>query len=311
MTQTSPDGFVDIAGNPRPDNARIIWYDGTKGLRLRACVAGATTDTPRGTCLVCPGRSEFIEKYFEVARELQDRGFAVVIFDWPGQGLSDRLLKDPLKGHIDRFDTFVQALDSGVAAAGDLPRPLVSLAHSMGGAISLAALCSGRLKVAAAAFCAPMWGLPVPLALRGVIATMLLAGKSGAFARKPGPPETFDANEVTHDRPHWDMNRQLTDAVPELRLGPPTWGWIAASLKTLDRITRPKALAGITIPVFVASAAEEKLVANSAHATVAAHLSDCEHLTVAGAMHEILMEKPDKRTQFWAGFDRLLTRAGI
>ena len=44
-----------------------------------------------GTVCIFPGRSEFIEKYFEVVGELRRRGFAVAVLDWRGQGGSGRL----------------------------------------------------------------------------------------------------------------------------------------------------------------------------------------------------------------------------
>ena len=44
----------------------------------------------KGTVCIFPGRTEFIEKYFEVVRDLRARGFAVAVLDWRGQGLSDR-----------------------------------------------------------------------------------------------------------------------------------------------------------------------------------------------------------------------------
>ena len=107
------------------------------------------------------------------------------------------------------------------------------------------------------------------------------------------------------------MNKDLTDAAPELSLGPVTWGWLGASLDIFGRINKPETLRAIDIPMFVASAADEKLVDNRSHAHIASHLPNCEHITVEGAMHEILMEKPDKRAEYWAGFDRMLERAGI
>ena len=61
VTQTE-DRIVDVPGNPRPDGARIIWFEGVGGRKLRACLAPATAATPRGTAIVCPGRTEFIEK---------------------------------------------------------------------------------------------------------------------------------------------------------------------------------------------------------------------------------------------------------
>ena len=311
MADTKDNRIVDVPGNPRPDGARIIWFEGVGGRKLRACLAPSTHDTPRGTAIVCPGRTEFIEKYFEVARELQSRGFAVLIIDWPGQGLSERLLDDPQKGHVDRFETFMGALRNGLDAMTELPRPYVSLAHSMGGAIALAAIAQGLVRVEAAAFCAPMWGLPLGRVQRYFIWAMRVMGRSDDFAQKPGPPERFEENVVTNDRAHWQMNRDLTDAAPELSLGPVTWGWLGASLDIFNRISKPEVLRAIDIPVFVASAAQEKLVDNRAHAHVAGHLPKAEHITVEDAMHEILMEKPDKRAEFWAGFDRMLERAEI
>lgn len=311
MSDTSVRQIIDIEGNPRPEGARIVWFEGVGGRRLRACMAPATVETPRGTCLVCPGRTEFIEKYFEVARELQDKGFAVLILDWPGQGLSERLLDDPQKGHIDRFETFMGALSNGLGAFEELPRPYVSLAHSMGGAIALAAIGQKLVEVKAAAFCAPMWGLPLGRVQRYFIWAMRVMGRSNDFAMKPGPPERFEENLVTHDEGRWMVNKTLTDTAPELSLGPVTWGWLGASLDIFERISAPATLSSIDIPVFVASAAEEKLVDNRAHVQVAGLLPDCEHITVEDAMHEILMEKDDKRAEFWAGFDRMLARAGV
>ncbi len=305
-------GFVRVDNNPEPDNADIIWFEGIAGRRLRACIAPSFRPTPRGTAIICPGRTEFIEKYFETARELQQRGFAIVILDWPGQGLSERLLDDRSKGHIDRFETFMGALRNGLdALEGRLPRPYVSVAHSMGGAIALAAIAQKLVRVEAAAFTAPMWGLPVNLAVRYVIWAMRAMGRSNDFARQPGPPEKFDGNIVTHDEIRWQLQRNLIDAAPELELGPVTWGWLGASLDILNTTTKPGLLRGIDIPVFVASASEEKLVDNKAHARVAKHLPHCTHVTIDGARHEILMETDAVRQQFWAGFDALMRTADI
>ncbi len=312
MSEAVTDDIVDVEGNPRPQGARIVWFEGVGGRRLRACLCPATVTDPRGTTIVCPGRTEFIEKYFEVARELQDKGFAVLILDWPGQGLSERLLENPLKGHIDRFETFMGALSNGLEAmAADLPEPRVSLAHSMGGAIALAALGQKLVDVKAAAFCAPMWGLPLGRVQRYFIWAMRVMGRANDFAQKPGPKEKFEHNIVTHDEARWRLHEALTETAPELSLGPVTWGWLGASLDIVNRFKKPDILKAITVPVFVASAGEEKLIDNRAHAQVTRSLQDCEHIIVEGAMHEILMETDDKRAEFWAGFDRLLERAKI
>ncbi|MEM1151088.1 MAG: alpha/beta hydrolase [Pseudomonadota bacterium] len=308
------DHFVDVPGNPRPDGAELVWFKGASGRRLRACVVPALqSDAARGTVLVCPGRTEFIEKYFEVARDLQAKGFAALILDWPGQGLSDRLLEDRGKGHIDDFQTFMGALRNGLDALEDqLPRPHVSLAHSMGGAIALAAISEELVKVEAAAFCAPMWGLRTRVfGMRYLVWAMRAMGRSGDYAQQPGPPERFKDNIVTHDERRWQIHRDLVDTAPDLGLGPVTWGWLGASLAIVRTFARKSKLEAIDIPVLVASAEQEKLVDNRSHARVVSSLPKCEHIEVEGALHEILMETDDKRAEFWTGFDRLLERAGI
>ncbi|MFX6288900.1 alpha/beta fold hydrolase, partial [Acinetobacter baumannii] len=84
----------------------------------------------RGTVCLLQGRAEFIEKYYETIHELRARGFAVVAFDWRGQGESDRRVDDPHKGHVARFDDY--RLDLRAVAETILvplmPEPHVGLA---------------------------------------------------------------------------------------------------------------------------------------------------------------------------------------
>lgn len=312
---TLPDStFAEVPGNPVPVGAEVIWFKGESGRNLRSCfIPAKAASNVRGTAIVCPGRTEFIEKYFKVAGELLDRGFAILILDWPGQGLSERLLPDREKGHIDRFETFMGALRAGLAGMEDkLPRPHVAVAHSMGGAIALAAMVEDFVTVDAAAFSAPMWGIKQPIfGMRYLVWAMKAMGRENDYAVRPGPRETFEENVVTKDRDMWQMNRDLVDAYPDLELGPVTWGWLGASLEIFSTFAKASKLRELNVPVFLASADEEKLVENSSHDKIAKLLPDCEHIMVTDCMHEILMEKPDKRAQFWEGFDRLLERAGI
>ncbi len=310
----SSDHFVEIEGNPPPVGAQVRWLRGAKGRRLRMCVApGIAGKAARGTVIVCPGRTEYIEKYFEVGRELQDMGFAVLILDWPGQGLSDRLLPDALKGHIDNFSTFMNALSKALDEQNEtLPRPHVALAHSMGGAIALAAITQQMVKVEAAAFSAPMWGLKDRfMGMKYLAWAMRTLGRGNMFAVKPTPRTTFEENFVTHSRERWEINEQLIEASPQLELGPITWNWLSASLDVIDRFAKPGALEHVTCPVMIATAGEEALVDNDSHHRVSRHLTNVERIFIEHSRHEILMETDDIREQFWAAFKRLLDRAGI
>lgn len=74
-------------------------------------VAWRRTAGSRAWVVVVSGRSEYIEKYQELARDLSRRKLSVCLYDHCGQGRSGRLLSDPQKGHIDSFDTYISDLD--------------------------------------------------------------------------------------------------------------------------------------------------------------------------------------------------------
>lgn len=81
--------YTDIA--PGPEGGQAHWAETSDGKRIRLghwpC-AGA-----RGTVLLFPGRTEYIEKYGLCAADFARRGLATMAIDWRGQGLSDRLLQ--------------------------------------------------------------------------------------------------------------------------------------------------------------------------------------------------------------------------
>ena len=103
--------LVSIPANPVPEGAITGTVQTSDGRALRF----ARFPPPpgrKGTVCLFQGRAEFIEKYFEVVRDLQARGFAVATLDWRGQGLSDRALSDRRKGHVKDFSEYDRDLDA-------------------------------------------------------------------------------------------------------------------------------------------------------------------------------------------------------
>jgi lysophospholipase len=305
--------FVRIPGNEVPAGAEEHWLEGRGGVRVRVMTAPAGTLRPRGTVLVCPGRTEFIEKYFETTRELQARGFAVFCIDWRGQGLSGRETNDPLKGHFENFDDPVNDLATALRMFADrLPRPHIALAHSMGGAIMLRAMQTRRVELDAAAFSAPMWGIAhLGKFAKSYVRFMASIGAGANFA--PGVErkwrrEPFKRNPVTHDQARHVRAQDLLAEEPRLGVSGPTIGWVSAAADTTEGFHQPSALAHLRLPILVVSAGQDVLVDNSAQSELAAQFPDCQFVTIANAKHEILMETDDIRAQFWAVFDILAER---
>jgi lysophospholipase len=297
---------------PIPAGAVAEWYNGTGGVRLRAALffpAGVL----RGTIVVSPGRTEPIERYFETVEALTARGFAVLVHDWRGQGLSHRLLPDRLLGHARGSRDFLGDFSALLAAFETrLPRPWIALGHSMGGCLTLLALASGQPGFSAAILSAPMLGLntgAVPVGVARVIAAVLTAiGLGGSRVARSPADQAFETNIVTHDRAHWDRNEALIAAWPDLALGDPTWGWLDFALSATRALQTGPGVPRIAIPVTVVIAGDEQLIDNAGARRVAGRLKDGRLIEIPGAYHELLQETDAVRAVFWREFDELVER---
>lgn len=285
-----------------------------KGVRLRYACWNVPGTMPRGSVVLQQGRAEFIEKYgTEVVGELLARGFAVYAMDWRGQGLSDRLLADRDKGHIDDFATYAADfrlfLETVVAPAAR--RPLLVVGHSMGAHIILRHLAEIGADPFSAAICvSPMTGLRRALAIRAVVAFAGLVGQRDTdYAPATGPYDarhrSFATNDVTSDERRYRFTDQWFAADRRLALGGPTVGWLKKAFRSMDRLAAPGVLERINIPLLVISAGSDRVVDTASHAPVVARVRGAKLVVVEGARHEIMMETDALRTRFWQAFDRL------
>ncbi|HEY8581265.1 MAG TPA: alpha/beta hydrolase, partial [Beijerinckiaceae bacterium] len=121
--------FILTPDNPPPEGGVLAAVRTADGLTLRVA-RWTPPGESRGTVTLHTGRAEYIEKYFETARELLQRGFTVVAFDWRGQGLSSRELANPRKGHIDDFQIYERDIEAVVEQTLEpfCPRPWFALA---------------------------------------------------------------------------------------------------------------------------------------------------------------------------------------
>lgn len=312
---TLSNGLVVCPAAELPPGGRGVFARARDGASLR--VALWPREAPRGSVIISPGRTEFIEKYGEVVGELLARGFAVGVVDWRGQGLSQRMTGDPLRGYIDNFGTYVA--DFAELAAGPfaaLPKPWIFLAHSMGG--NIAALILQRLPglFTAAALTAPMFGVltgTTPMPIARLIAASAHLGLGTRYVpsgtSKSLIEETFEENAVTHDARRYARAKAITEAEPRLALASPTIGWVKAALAACNEIAAPGGLDRVQIPLLLVLAAEELLIDNARTRSIAPRLRSARLIEIAGARHEILMEKDAVRAQFWNEFDAFAAKA--
>jgi len=256
------------------------------------------------------GRSEFIEKYFEVVEDLRRRGFSVATMDWRGQGLSERLLPVREKGHIRDFGVFRSDLrrftDEVVRAR--FSGPYVLMTHSMGGAPALQMLADGDDLWRAAVLCAPMTALFDGMVKRLGIRLLGEAASRFGLARNaiPGVKEysmDFEGNVLTSDPVRHRRFQDLQSAAPNATIREPTYGWIRAASEAMDDLHRKGRFAKLKVPTLIVSAENDQLVRSSDHLWLARQSPLISVVTIKGALHEIMMERDDIRDQYWKAFD--------
>ncbi|MEM5520055.1 alpha/beta hydrolase [Sulfitobacter sp. AS59] len=298
MNLASAPLFTDI--HPGPDTGVAHWVDTSDGKRVR--IAHWPAEGARGTVLLFPGRTEYIEKYGVTAAEFAKRGLAVITIDWRGQGLADRMLPDRRIGYVDVFSDYQKDVAALMRAARglQLPRPFFLLAHSMGGCIGLRAVMEG-LSVQAAAFTAPMWGIRIAPHLRP-IATVLshLMPKIGQGHRLPMGTSLnpyvadapFDDNMLTTDEEMYDMMRDQLIAHPDLSLGGPSYVWLREALAETKHLSLR---AAPSLPCITFLGSNERIVHIGRIKERMENWKNGQLQMVQGAEHEILMETPALR----------------
>lgn len=320
---TSPAKLTDIPENPCPEGADAFWFEGGDGDRLRGAIWPATADTPRGTILLFGGRTEFIEKYFEVIGLLRERGFAVATMDWRGQGLSARLTENRLKGHIEHFSQFDNDMAAFLKLVGarDLPQPYVGLAHSMGGNIVLrwleladsdAALAADLPRMSGAVFSAPMVDLALkPAAMTGMRImgfTGIALGLGDRYLPGGGDDkatgtDAFEDNIVTSDEKRHDRQDAIIAADPDLALSSVTLGWAGAAAESMDLVKSDVFVERLKTPTLFAGAQKDVLVKARQIEAYAKQVAGARYIKCEGCKHEIMMERDDLQAPFWAAFD--------
>src|SRR6267142_1867148 len=177
--------LVSIPANPVPEDVVSGTIKTPDGAELRFA-RWAPPAGRKGTVCVFTGRSEQIEKYFETVRDLRDRGFAVAMIDWRGQGHSSRRLRDPRKGYVRDFSDFEVDVETFVqqVVLPDCPPPHFALAHSMGGAVMLRIAHAGKRWFDRMVLSAPMIDLPgrrTSFPVRAFLRALRLAGQGGRY----------------------------------------------------------------------------------------------------------------------------------
>jgi lysophospholipase len=303
--------LVSIPENPVPEGAVSGTLKTRDGVALRFA-RWAPPPGRKGTVCLFQGRAEFIEKYFETVRDLRARGFAVATLDWRGQGMSERVLRNPIKGYVRSFSQYQLDLDAFIneVVLPDCPPPIFALAHSMGALVLLRAAYAGTRWFDRMLLLSPMIALPGmrrSAPTRVLVRSLRLGGFGSLFV--PGGDASvmqlrpFVGNLLTSDPVRYARNVAVLEAEPKLAIGWPTVAWADAAFRAMGEVAELGYPGRIRQPILIVAAGLDHIVSTPAIDEFAVRLRAGSHLIVPGARHELLMEQDRFRGQVLAAFD--------
>ncbi|QIE42350.1 alpha/beta hydrolase [Meridianimarinicoccus aquatilis] len=282
--------------------ADAVWAYASDGVRLRL-VEYSRGDA--GTILMVPGRTEYLEKYGHIAQAFAHHGYGMVSLDIRGQGLADRLVTDPMIGHVNDFADYQRDIDTLVAfaKARKMPRPWFVIGHSLGGAIGLRTVMSG-LEVQGAVFSAPMWGIAMPAVLRPVswsLGWMAHRNELNSWLTPGMSRESYvqtcdlEDNLLTSDKPTLLQMRAQILAQPGVGLGGPSMPWLYRALRECEVLKR---IPNTPVSTLTFLPEREEIVCSKSIRALTDRWDNATLIEVPGGRHETMMETPDRQRLF-------------
>lgn len=290
-------------------------FTGVDGKRIE--YAAFIQDKTALCLVISPGRSESYLKYQELVFDLAQFGINIFVIDHRGQGLSERLMANPEKGYVTRFDDYAEDLYTFttkvlLTLCKTKTKPLV-LAHSMGAAIAIRMMQLYPKSVQSAVLSSPMvaintGSIPIWLAKTlvhwgGIINNLVSNQAWYFFGQGDSKNKKFEDNELMHSTLRYQVFATLYQERPELKLGGATFNWLKQAIEATNNIFSD--IEKIVAPLTVLQAGEDTIVDNReqnkfcrALAKVSTSQSKSDTPTlIEGAYHELLFESDQYRNQ--------------
>ena len=292
-------------------------FSGVDNVRINyASFINKIENRPAKCLIISSGRSESYLKYKELSYDLFNHGYSVFLIDHRGQGLSQRLLTDSHKGHVDSFqyyvDDFKTFIDDIVMPHCQESKPYL-LAHSMGSAIAARYMQDYPDRIQAAVLSSPMLGFNSGSVPEFIAESVLKVSAQlnqwfdenpwYFLGHKDFTQHDFSKNNLMHSPLRYQLFTQLYADTPEIQLGGVTVKWLTESQAALEKIFN--SIDKITTPTYVLQAGEDSIIKNQAQDEFCQQLQklqphscpDGKPLIIAGAYHELFFESDVYREQ--------------
>ncbi len=243
--------------------------DGLTQLRRRWRPSG--DGSPRSAVALVHGIGEHSGRYDHVGRYLAARGHDVLAFDNRGHGQSGGR-----RGHVDRFEQYLDDIDDVLAERRELGLPVVLFGHSLGGLMASSYAVSTRPAPDLLVLSSPSLAVVAPRWQRA------LAPILSRLAPRLFVPSSFDPAILADDA---EVQRAYKE--DPLRVGGATARLGDETFRTMEATTA--AVERITTPTYVLHGSADELVPASASAPLR-DLPSVTYRLWPGLRHECLNE---------------------
>ena len=258
--------------------------------------------------VISQGRNESVLKYKEVAFDFSNQGYDIFLIDHRGQGASSRLGGDAHRGHVDRFQHYVDDFAFFVNSL-KLEKHYQNcflISHSMGGVISALYLQQYLHPFSATVFFSPMFEInlkgfsPFKAKVISYISDRIwrLFSPVACYAPKAViySPVPFEKNQLSSSPKRYASAFTTFDRVIETQLGGPTMRWVNESLYATEKaISQVKK---INIPIMLIQSGADTIVTAQGQQAFFNNIKDSadnHFLHIANAKHELLLEQDQYR----------------
>jgi len=246
--------------------------------------------------LIFPGMAEPSLKYWELASEIAESGYRVFVLDHLGHGLSQHLLDDVRKVHIDDFQTYYDHAEEWYTHLKTESRwtSVQFVAHSMGGLI--ATHLAMKVPVARLVLSSPMFailtkGIPRPIAV--TLANVLPSAMSAPFQEEYNQTD-LALNQVTQSQERAVFFDELLKANPQFCRTGVTNRWLATSLKATKSFLK-ETIGWDKVPTLIFQAGQDTFIQANVNRAFASKRKYCDFVFFPDGKHEIFMEKDEIR----------------
>ncbi len=276
----------------------FIGVDGVKIAHHTFRHAGA-----RSAIVFAPGRSEGSHSFMELFYDLRDQPYDIFVIDHRGQGASGRMLPDPLKGHVVKFQDYITDYDQFVR---DVVHPerydhVFGVAHSMGGAITLRYAAQHPETFDALVLSAPMLQIDMgPLTEETALsyASSVPADETVPLGGDGTTAPQFSGNYLTTNPAGFAVLNEVDNIYPTRRVGRATYNWLAESIRTnQDQRMHPEL---IKQPILLFQALNDNVVVPAAQTTFCAAATNCKLMPLANTRHELFYADDNVRANVLA-----------